>query len=798
MKYIRFFDDLRLEDVSTVGGKNASLGQMIGDLGSQGIQVPFGYAITADGYWHFLRENKLVEPIQKIMGQLTDYHQVDELHHVGSAIRDLIVAGTMPADLKQEIIAAYDQLSKKYDQNMLDVAVRSSATAEDLPTASFAGQQETYLNISGHGALIEACKKCMASLFTDRAIAYRIEQGFDHFKVGLSIGVQKMVRSDLASSGVAFSLDTESGFKDVVMIDSSYGLGESIVKGLVIPDEFVVHTPTLREGYRSIIRKNLGEKSTKMIYADHQEVKTVPVASADKNRFSLTDDEILVLARAVIVIADHYTQLKGTWCPMDVEWAKDGIDNKIYIVQARPETVHAVEHQNNSITQYIIAEEAQKTLAKNTLLTGQSIGNQIVVGTARIIHDARDIGQIQKGDILVTDMTDPDWVPAMKRAAGIITNRGGRTCHAAIVSRELRVPAIVGTENATTTLKSGMTVTIDCSRGGTGYVYVGAIPFEEKTTKLDALPKLPVKIMVNMADPETAFIHQKLPVAGVGLARMEFIINSAIKIHPLALLHPDLVKDPVVRAQIDALTCAYATKAEFFVDQLAYGIGTIVAAFYPRPVLVRTSDFKSNEYRDLIGGSYFEPIEENPMIGFRGASRYYNDRYKEAFALECAALKKVYYEMGLSNLEIMLPFVRTVEEAKKVCDEMAKKGLARGKDGLKMVMMCEIPSNVLLIDDFSHYFDGFSIGSNDLTQLTLGVDRDSAILSSMFDERDPAVKKMMKMAIEGARRNKRTSGICGQAPSDYPEIAAFVIDCGIDSISLNTDSVLPFFMRFAQ
>jgi pyruvate,water dikinase len=482
---------------------------------------------------------------------------------------------------------------------------------------------------------------------------------------------------------------------------------------------------------------------------------------------------------------------------MDVEWAKDGTDNKIYIVQARPETVHASEEHENSITEYIIADDVRKTLEENTLLTGQSIGNQIVTGTVRIIHDARDIGQMQKGDILVTDMTDPDWVPVMKRAAGIITNRGGRTCHAAIVSRELRLPAVIGTGDATQILQSGMVVTIDCSRGGMGYIYKGTVPFEKKVIKLDTLPQIPVKLMVNMADPETAFIHQKLPVDGVGLARMEFIISNTIKIHPMALLHPERVQDQAVLAQIDELTRAYEHKTDFFIDQLAYGIGTIVAAFYPRPVLVRTSDFKTNEYRNLIGGSHFEPIEENPMIGFRGASRYYNERYKEAFALECAALKKVYYEMGLSNLHIMLPFVRTVDEAKKVCAEMASHGLERGKDGLKMVMMCEIPSNVLLIDEFSQYFDGFSIGSNDLTQLTLGVDRDSALLSTMFDERDPAVKKMMALAIEGARRNNRTSGICGQAPSDYPEIAQFLLQCGIDSISLNTDSVIAFLMRFS-
>lgn len=796
MKYIRFFEDVRLEDVPSVGGKNASLGQMIADLGSQGISVPGGFAVTADGYWHFLEANKLVEPIKAALATLIDYHDGAMLQKVGAQIRGLMVAGTMPDDLRAEINAAYDELAKRYNQATLDVAVRSSATAEDLPNASFAGQQETYLNIRGHDALIDACKKCIASLFTDRAISYRIEKGFDHMKVALSIGVQKMVRSDLASAGVAFSLDTESGFKDVVMIDASYGLGESVVKGLVIPDEYVVHTPTLRKGYRSIINKQVGEKSTKMIYADGGAVKTVSVSDAEKVRFALTDDEILELARMVTVIADHYTKLKGSWCPMDVEWAKDGNENKLYIVQARPETVHATQNHENSIVEYTIAENVKKTLPSLTLVTGQSIGNQVVTGTVRVIHDPRDINQMQKGDILVTDMTDPDWVPVMKCAAGIITNRGGRTCHAAIVSRELRVPAVIGTENGTTTLESGMVVTLDCSRGGMGYVYKGTVPFESKTIKLDTLPQIPVKLMVIMADPETAFQQQKLPVDGVGLARMEFIINNAIRVHPMALLHPERVTDEKVRVEIDEITRAYDDKAAFFVDQLAYGVGTIAAAFYPRPVLVRTSDFKTNEYRNLIGGSYFEPIEENPMIGFRGASRYYNERYKEAFALECAALKKVYYDMGLSNLQIMLPFVRTVNEAKNVCAEMASHGLERGKDGLKMIMMCEIPSNVMLIDEFSQYFDGFSIGSNDLTQLTLGVDRDSELLSTMFDERDPAVKKMMALAIEGAKRNKRSSGICGQAPSDHPEIAQFLLERGIDSISLNADTVISFLMRF--
>lgn len=794
MKYIRFFDTLRLKDIPLVGGKNASLGQMIADLQPKGIKIPSGFAITAEGYWHYIRENGLIEPIKAVMAELKDYHDLPVLQRVGKEIRCLIVGGTMPDDMKQELSAAYHQLSKQYEQKELDVAVRSSATAEDLPTASFAGQQETFLNIRGNDALLEACKKSMASLFTDRAIVYRIEQGFDHFKVALSVGVQKMVRSDLASSGVAFSLDTESGFKDVIMIDSSYGLGESIVKGLVVPDEFMVHTPTMKEGYKSIIKKKLGDKSVKIVYADNEKepTKTVSVPSKDANHFSLSDDEIMTLAHTVSTIADHYTELKKQWSPMDVEWAKDGNDNKIYILQARPETVHATQKNENSITQYHIANDIER----NVLLTGQSIGSQVVSGPVRVVENVTDIEQVQEGDILVTDMTDPDWVPAMKRAAGIITNRGGRTCHAAIVSRELRVPALIGTEHATKTLKMGTEITIDCSRGGVGYVYDGVIPFEKEIIKLDTVPKTPVGVMVNIADPDSAFIHQKLPVAGVGLARVEFIISNAIKVHPMALLHPERVEDKSVREEIDYITRAYDDKAHYFVDQLAYGIAMITAAFYPRPVLVRLSDFKTNEYRNLIGGTYFEPIEENPMIGFRGASRYYNERYKSAFALECAALKKVYYEMGLSNMQVMVPFVRTISEAKQVCDEMATYGLSRGSDGLKVIMMCEIPSNVVLIEEFSTYFDGFSIGSNDLTQLTLGVDRDSALLSETFDERDPAVKKMMHMAIEGAHRRDRTIGICGQAPSDYPEIAQFLINGGIDSISLNVDSVLPFLFCF--
>lgn len=793
MKYIRFFSELRLQDIPLVGGKNASLGQMIGDLTKYGIKIPDGFAVTAEAYWYFLQENHIVDPIQEIIARLTDYHDAAQLHSVGAEIRKLITEGLMPSDLAHEITMAYDELAQRYHQQKIDVAVRSSATAEDLPNASFAGQQETYLHISGHAALLEACKKSMASLFTDRAIVYRIEKGFDHFKVALSIGVQKMVRSDEACSGVAFSLDTETGFKDVVMIDSSYGLGEMIVKGLVIPDEFMVHKPTLLKGFPAIISKKQGEKKEKMIYSDDlaHPVKKVAVSAADQHLFSLQDDEILEIARAVCMIEKHYTELKGAWCPMDVEWAKDGDDQQIYIVQARPETVHAIE-STQAITTYHLDEPVVK---KTVLISGQSIGQHIAHGKVCIVNDVKDIGKVAHGDMLVTDMTDPDWVPAMKRAAGIITNRGGRTCHAAIVSRELGVPAIVGTGDATEKLSHGSMVTLDCSQGAVGYVYEEALAFSKKTVELSSIPTAPVDVMVNIADPDNAFTVQKLPVSGVGLARVEFIISNTIKIHPLALCFPEKVLDGKVRDTITSLTVGYADKKAYFIDQLTYGIATIVAAFYPRPVLVRLSDFKSNEYRNLIGGTYFEPIEENPMLGLRGASRYYHQEFAAAFELECLALRRVYHEMGLSNMQIMVPFVRTTQEAHKVIDLLGHHGLMRGADGLKIIMMCEIPSNVLLIDQFSEYFDGFSIGSNDLTQLTLGVDRDSGLLSGMFDERDPAVMELIKQAIKGAQRNKKYSGICGQAPSDYPDFAQFLIEQGIDSISLNPDAVLPFMLQ---
>ncbi|HRN77776.1 MAG TPA: phosphoenolpyruvate synthase [Candidatus Dependentiae bacterium] len=800
MEYIKTFEDITMKDLPLVGGKNASLGEMISQLMPQGILVPTGFAVTAQAYRYFLDYNKLREPMQKLMDKFDAAPEDDlkVLDEVGGAIRALIEGGDIPSDLQEEILQAYRNLSERYGVVDCDVAVRSSATAEDLPDASFAGQQETYLNIRGDKELLHAYKRCLASLFTNRAIVYRRTKGFDHFEVALSVGVQKMIRSDLASSGVAFSIDTESGFKDVVIINSSYGLGETIVQGLVTPDEFVVFKPTLEQGFAPIIKKQLGDKKVKMIYTKHADkpVELVDTTIEELHDFSLSDEEVLVLARAVNTVEKYYSQVRGTWTPMDVEWAKDGDDGKIYIIQARPETIHGKQNDHNVVTQFTIENGSPEQLATSVLVTGQSIGQRIAHGVVRVIKDVSGIHQVQKGDIIVTDMTDPDWVPAMKKSAGIITNRGGRTCHAAIVSRELNIPAIVGAEGATRILKDGQEITLDCSRGSIGYVYDGKVPFKTTRIELDTIPQLPVHVMVNLADPDSAFAVSALPVAGVGLMRLEFIIPNAIKVHPMALIHPERVTDKKIREEIDDITKSYANKPAFFVDKLAESIGKIAAAFYPRPVIVRTSDFKSNEYRGLVGGTYFEPVEENPMIGFRGASRYYNERYKEAFALECAALKKVREEMGLTNVKVMIPFVRTLEEADKVLAEMDKNGLIRGQNGLEVIMMCEIPSNVLLVDDFSKRFDGFSIGSNDLTQMTLGVDRDSEILAASFDERDPAAKKMMQLAVEGAKRNKKYIGICGQGPSDHPEIATFLMEQGIDSLSLNPDTVLPFLMRY--
>ena len=790
MKFIKPFHSLTLADVHLVGGKTASLGQMISSLSDMGITVPDGFAITADAYWYYVEYNGLMPQINQLMAQLHDYNDLQKLQETGQAIRNLFLRARMPDDLATEILSAYNQLAKEYRQAKLSVAVRSSATAEDLPTASFAGQQETYLNISGDYQLIEACKKCFASLFTDRAIVYRHDKNFEYAQIALSIAVQKMVRSDKASSGVAFSIDTETGFKNAVIINASYGLGEAIVQGIVVPDEFIVFKPTLKQGYSAILKKERGSKTTKIIY-DEFGTKHMPVARSEQNEFSLSDEDVLTIAKAVCTIEDFYSEQKGSWSPMDIEWAKDGKDGKVYIVQARPETIHATQNLLQ-LKRY----ELKNTDSLKTLVTGQSIGQQIVSGTARIIESAHEIDQVQQGDIIITRMTDPDWVPALKRAVGIITQMGGRTCHAAIVSRELRIPAIVGADDAMKKITNGMPITLDCSQGKTGFVYEGALPFGIETTELEDVPQPPADVMINLADPERAFSLSFLPVAGVGLARIEFIITNSIKIHPLALLHPELVSDKKSLKLINDLTAGYADKKEFFIDSLAQGIATIAAAFYPKPVIVRLSDFKTNEYRNLIGGTAFEPEEENPMIGFRGAIRYYSDRYKDAFALECIALKKVREQMGLTNVKIMVPFVRTLHEGKRVIQEMAEHGLRQGDTSLEIIMMCEIPANVVLIDEFLQDFDGISIGSNDLTQLTLGVDRDSPLLVGVFDERDPAMKKMFEMAIAGAIRANKYSGICGQAPSDYPELGDYLIKLGIKSVSLNPDSVIPFLMRY--
>ncbi|MBD3231981.1 phosphoenolpyruvate synthase [Candidatus Dependentiae bacterium] len=787
-KYIKKFDELSIKDIPLVGGKNASLGEMIKQLSSKGVLLPGGFAITADAYWYYLKENNLKDKIKEQLSRI-DKKELDEFARIGENIRNLIINAMIPKNLKEEIITAYEEMQEEYGENC-SVAVRSSATAEDLPEASFAGQQETYLNISGNNELIKACIKCFASLFTNRAISYRIDHGFNHMNVALSVGIQKMVRSDKASAGVAFTLDTESGFRDVIFINSAYGLGENVVKGNISPDEFYVHKQTLEKGFRPILKKRIGLKRKKMVYSNDSEEPTKNIETSEKERksFSLNDDEILNVAKQSLIIEKHYSDLKEKWSPMDIEWAKDGLDNKIYIVQARPETVHSLKQEKNIIEEYVLEHKPENS--DKILVKGKSVGRKIVTAKARVIDKAENMRELQKGEILVTDMTDPDWEPIMKIAAGIVTNRGGRTCHAAIVSRELGIPAIVGAHDATEKIETGMQITIDCSTSEVGFVYQGDIPFQIEKIKIDKLPKLDVEIMINIGNPDQAFNFARLPVSGVGLARLEFIINDSIKIHPMALVNFDKVEDQKDRKDIEELTYGYKDKKMFFVDKLAQEVGTIAAAFYPNPVIVRLSDFKSNEYRKLIAGKYFEPEEENPMLGFRGASRYYDPKYSPAFALECLAMKKMREEMGMVNVKLMIPFVRSVQETEKVFEEMNKNGLQKRKNDLEIYMMVEIPVNVLLIDDFSKLYDGFSIGSNDLTQTTLAVDRDSGLVAHLFDERNLAVKKMLKMSIEGAKKNNKKIGICGQAPSDYPEISKFLVKCGIDSISLNPDAVL--------
>lgn len=782
-RMILWFKDISIADVPIVGGKNASLGEMIRELTPKGVSVPDGFAVTAPAYRHFINVNHLDKRIRDILSDLNT-QDTSNLRERGAKVRQALLAASLPKDLEAEIIENYRSLSRARG-GPVDVAVRSSATAEDLPDASFAGQQETFLNIQGDAELLDACRRCFASLFTDRAISYRQDKGFDHFKIALSIGVQLMVRSDLASSGVMFSIDTETGFKNAVPINSSYGLGENIVQGSVNPDEFYVFKPTLKTGYEPIIQKTLGNKEFKLIYevGGTKGVKNVPVSPEDRLRHSVSDNDILTLARWACIIEDHYSKKLKRFVPMDMEWAKDGETGELFIVQARPETVQSQKNENTLETYHL------KSRGK-VLISGRSVGDKISTGKVRIIKQAKDLSELKSGEVLVTDKTDPDWEPAMKRASAIITNRGGRTCHAAIVSRELGLPAIVGTMTGTEVLQSGEDITVSCAEGEEGFVYKGILPFEVEKINLKNFRPPKTKVMMNVANPDEAFRLSMIPNEGVGLAREEFIISNTIKIHPLALVHYEDIKDLSVRSEIDRLTIGYEDKTDYFVEKLAEGVGMIAAAFYPKDVIVRLSDFKTNEYANLIGGSGFEPHEENPMLGFRGASRYYDPRYQKGFALECRAMKRVRDKMGLTNVKLMIPFCRTIDEAHKVIAELKKNGLERGDNMLEIYVMCEIPSNVILAREFAEIFDGFSIGSNDLTQLILGVDRDSEIVAHVFDEKNEAVKKMISSVIQAAKLSGRKIGICGQAPSDYPEFAQFLVREGIDSISLNPDTVL--------
>ncbi len=784
---VKWFEEVGIKDVPVVGGKNASLGEMISSLKAKGVQVPGGFATTSEAYWLFVKENKIKEKMAAILADLKSGKLT--LDRTGRAVRGLFLHGEFPEELKKDILNKYAEMCKRYNTHDMDVAVRSSATAEDLPDASFAGQQETFLNIRGEHELLDACRRCFASLFTDRAIFYRQEKGFEHLKVALSIGVQKMVRSDKSGSGVMFTLDTETGFPDVIVINAAYGLGEMVVQGAVNPDEYVVFKPMLdKKGLKPIIEKALGEKERKMVYAKHggsNPVKTVDTTKKEQNSYVLTEEEILKLARWGAIIETHYK--KG----MDLEWAKDGISGELFIVQARPETVQS-QKGGSSFQDFNLQEKG------TVLIEGLAIGQAIATGEVQVIKSVENIDMFKDGSILVTGMTDPDWVPIMKRAAGIITDHGGRTSHAAIVSRELGIPALVGTGHATEVLKDGQRVTMSCAEGDHGFVYDGKLKFEIKEINLKNVPETKTQIMLNIGSPAAAMRWWRLPCKGIGLARMEFIINNAIKIHPMALLRYDTLKDKKAKKIIADLTRGYADKSQYFIDHLARGIARIGASQYPDTVIVRMSDFKTNEYANLIGGTAFEPAEDNPMIGFRGASRYYSDAYREAFALECLAIHKVREEMGLENVIIMIPFCRTLEEADRVLEVCAENGLKRGEKGLEIYVMAEIPSNVVLAEEFAKRFDGFSIGSNDLTQLTLGIDRDSEELASLFDERNPAVKNLIRDLIERAHKHNRKVGICGQAPSDYPEFAEFLVELGIDSISLNPDSVLQTIQRVAK
>lgn len=774
---------LGMSDVGQVGGKNASLGEMISNLSEMGVKVPGGFATTADAYRAFISQDALDTKIHEILDHL-DVDDVESLAKAGAQIREWVIETPFQSGFEEDVRAAFTALSGGQD---ISVAVRSSATAEDLPDASFAGQQETILNVRGIDEVIKSIKVVFASLFNDRAIAYRVHKGFDHKEVALSAGIQRMVRSDLGSSGVMFTLDTESGFDKAIFITSAYGLGETVVQGAVNPDEFYVYKPNLEKSLPPILRRTCGSKALKMIFADAdstETVKTISVSEAEQQLFSISDDDVVSLSKQAVIIENHYGR------PMDIEWAKDGESGEIFIVQARPETVKSRANAQ-------VLETYQLNGKSNVLVEGRSIGQKIGQGVVKVLSDLDEMSKVREGDVLVTDMTDPDWEPVMKRASAIVTNRGGRTCHAAIIARELGIPAVVGSNNATKVLKDGQEVTISCAEGDVGFVYEGIVPFERKEINLDTMPSLPFKVMMNVGNPDRAFSFASLPNAGVGLARLEFIINRMIGIHPKALLNPDAV-DPDTRAIIDARVAAYNSPKEYYIEKLVEGIATIAAAFAPQPIIVRMSDFKSNEYANLVGGHLYEPHEENPMLGFRGASRYVSDEFEEAFALECEALKRVRDVMGLTNVWVMVPFVRTPQEADKVIEGLEAHGLKRGQNDLKLIMMCELPVNALMAEDFLKNFDGFSIGSNDLTQLTLGLDRDSGLIAHHFDERNAAVKELMRLAIKACRDQGKYIGICGQGPSDHPDLAQWLAEEGIESISLNPDSVLQTWLYLAD
>jgi len=779
-QFILWFKEINLKSLSKVGGKNASLGEMYQKLTKKGIRVPNGFAVTADAYWHFIKTTGLDRKIRELLQGL-DTGNIRNLASRGAKVREAILDAEFSEELKKEIVNAYQKLSAEYHRTNVDVAVRSSATAEDLPDASFAGQQESYLNVTGHYALLESVKKCVASLFTDRAISYRVDKKFNHFKIALSVTVQKMVRSDLAASGVMFSIHTETGFANAVVINASYGLGEYVVKGLVTPDEYLVFKPTLKQGYNSIIGKELGAKRHKLIYATggSKTTQDVEVSDYDKNRYVLKDKEILQLARWACLIEDHYQK------PMDMEWASDGQDNKLYIVQARPETVRS-QVDPNIIEEYLLLKKGK------VLVQGAAVGKKIGQGKAQIVKNVAEISRFKEGNVLVTEMTDPDWEPIMKKAAAIVTDAGGRTCHAAIVSRELGIPCLVGAGQATEVIKNNQAITVSGAEGEVGYVYQGLLPYKIKKTNIKHFKPPRTQVMMNLGNPETAFMESFIPNQGVGLARQEFIVSTYIKIHPMALINFNKLTKAADKDLIAGHTVHYQNKSQFFVDKLAEGIGRIAGAFYPRDVIVRLSDFKTNEYANLIGGQEFEPQEDNPMLGWRGASRYYSPKYLPAFKLECQALKKAREAMGLINIKIMVPFCRTVAEGRKVLDILASQGLKRGVKNLEVYVMCEIPANVILGKEFADIFDGFSIGTNDLTQLTLGVDRDSELVSHVYDERNEAVKELVRQTIQKAHqhRPRRKVGICGQAPSDFPDFAQFLVKEGIDSISLNPDTVI--------